>query len=231
MLPRVLKRRDESFARAFRSGARESLDDVQMGLTLRYRIRTVGRLRFPTGWIVACDPFLRYDEPTPFTRKVKPGTYPVRLCFGEHPEGMVIAFAKVEFDSGSVEKWEMALRPGQDVEKLEGNQFFGYGVDSGTGCFADVDAMKAFARNLNEDYDNFSASAIKALNSGDGEKSQWANIQIDDGKKRDIAIFNSGAGDGAYASYFGLTQRGRVLCLMTDFNIVPWHMAEYEDDE
>jgi hypothetical protein len=37
-----------------------------------------------------------------------------------------------------------------------------------------------------------------------------------------IAMFESGWGDGFYASYFGFDEEGRVAALVTDFATIDW---------
>ena len=46
-----------------------------------------------------------------------------------------------------VQGWEPALLTCQDPSTLEGNEFFGFGVDSGSGCVLDVTALP-FLRHL-----------------------------------------------------------------------------------
>jgi hypothetical protein len=48
----------------------------------------------------------------------------------------------VKFCSESPVPWEMALRPGEDLAELRRNQFFGYGVDAGMGCFVDAQIIE-----------------------------------------------------------------------------------------
>jgi Protein of unknown function (DUF4241) len=42
--------------------------------------------------------------------------------------------------------WEPALRPGEDPATLQPDEFFGFGVDTGTGCFLDASAVPAMSR-------------------------------------------------------------------------------------
>ena len=55
-------------------------------------------------------------------------------------------------------RWEMAVWPGQDPTELEADQFFGYGVDSGTGSFLDADQDRYLDR-LKEDGGLFGGAA------------------------------------------------------------------------
>ena len=40
-------------------------------------------------------------------------------------------------------------------------------------------------------------------------------------------MFQSGWGDGLYASWFGYDAQGRVVALLTDFNVVDWSKAQW----
>ena len=53
-----------------------------------------------------------------------------------------IACAMVKFCSESPVRWKMALRAGEDLAELRRNQFFGYGVDAGMGCFVDAQIIE-----------------------------------------------------------------------------------------
>ncbi len=44
-------------------------------------------------------------------------------------------------------KWELATRIGEDLSTLSANEVFGYGVDSGTGCFMDADVGQIIVNN------------------------------------------------------------------------------------
>lgn len=118
--------------RAFRDG--ERFGDEAM------RVIEAGDLILPTGRVVACDPYYLESRPSKqcaYTRTVTPGRYRVFLAIlGRH-----VACAKIQFLEGAAERWEMALRPEWDPTILKPGCFHGYGVDAGTGCFADEAAI------------------------------------------------------------------------------------------
>jgi hypothetical protein len=52
----------------------------------------------------------------------------------------------------------------------------------------------------------------------------WTTSQrwsIPSSARHNLALFRSGYGDGHYPSFFGTTKRGRVLCFLIDFCVVP----------
>ncbi|WP_424187216.1 DUF4241 domain-containing protein [Actinokineospora sp. G85] len=55
------------------------------------------------------------------------------------PSGRVAA-ARLVVSPDPVTTWEQALRPGDDRLPLSGDQFHGFGVDTGLACFADAGA-------------------------------------------------------------------------------------------
>src|SRR5262249_5215661 len=116
------------------------------------RVVEADHLELPTGRIVACDPSyltsFPQDQPA-YTRAVAPGRYPVVLALlakdgfaASNPNRESVACAAVRFRDSAVARWEMALRPGWDLSTLKPGFHFGYGVDSGTGCFVDECAVK-----------------------------------------------------------------------------------------
>jgi len=96
----------------------------------------------------------------------------------------------------------MALIAGQDVSTLQSGYIFGYGVDSGTGCFADPQAVDLINEASDPD--------MKFFHEVDAEMDKvyrhtrsWVHIETPKGS---AALFSSGFGDGMYPSYFGLDE-------------------------
>ncbi|WP_253946621.1 DUF4241 domain-containing protein [Priestia filamentosa] len=48
----------------------------------------------------------------------------------------------------------------------------------------------------------------------------WGNLILDEEYNLNALIFSSGYGDGFYASYWGINEKGNVVSLVTDFNIM-----------
>jgi hypothetical protein len=174
-----------------------------------------GRLRMPTGRLVAADPgWLQSsidDSGTQaFTAQVAPGEYPVSLSairFNANPGHVRVAAAKLTVRTGPVASWEPALCPGQDPRSLEEKEFFGFGVDSGTGCFVDAAALAAIGR-LSDD-------VVESLFPGIGG-SRMAEL----GPEANLITFSSGFGDGAYPTWIGRTEDGHVACFIADMLVV-----------
>lgn len=212
--------------RAFRDG--EQFGDHTV------RVEDAGLLALPTGRVVACDPaYLARDSQPAYTRTVPPGRYPVLLSWlGDPRVSPNVACAGIRFSDAPVERWELALRPGWDVNTLTPGRSFGYGVDSGTGCFVDEWAVsrlapdqERFKNAVNELFDRGAWSYETYLASMPVPVRQALQVRtgpavVDPETGANIISFKSGIGDGCYASYFGLTSDGGVAWLVTDFGLL-----------
>jgi hypothetical protein len=95
----------------------------------------------------------------------------------------------------------------------------GYGVDAGTGWFADVATLRAF----DECGEDASDELMAAMDRTYENTWSWADVNCGDSGENIIA-FSSGYGDGLYASFWGLDEEGAPVCLVTDFGLceVAW---------
>jgi hypothetical protein len=193
----------------------------------------LGELSVPSGEIVVCDPLVNYGA-VPLTRKVKPGTYPVTVCIAQTEQGGErIAVAKLEFTKGKAKQWEMALIEGQDISVLnEADQYFGFPVDTGLGCFMDAET-NSFYDELQDEYPEshegkdiyddliaveFKKNAKDQTNPND--IGDWLNFHLPNKPDLNIIMFQSGFGDGSYPSYWGVTENGGVCSLIIDFMVL-----------
>lgn len=179
----------------------------------------IGTVELTSGRIVASDPLVGPDRPA-LVRSVPPGDYPVTLyeAFGR------IAAASMRFAEGKPVRWELALIPGQDINSLKCDEFFGYPVDAGLGCYMDADTYALIqerekqvqAEKSTTDinyYDDVLAPELEA------NKDKYAMHRPISGKRGNVAVFWSGWGDGFYPVFWGLDASGRPLVLLTDFGV------------
>jgi hypothetical protein len=178
------------------------------------KVVCLGELVVPTGYIVACDPFV-CSYAAPFTFKVPCGSHPVELSIAAFANNdQRVAFARIRFRDSRSFRWEMALVGDQDPTKLEEGYFFGYPVDSGTGCFMDAESARAFNKCLeNEEFVNFMMSEMEKTYVSTWD---WASFTFDQ-TSGNLFTFHSGLGDGSYPSYFGFDENDQVTELITDF--------------
>jgi hypothetical protein len=178
-------------------------------------VTPIGELDLPTGEIIACDPLTTGTDWPTLSRKVKPGRYPVSLL---EAQGRVAA-AILRFRSGTPVRWELATLPGQDTSTLEGDQVFGYPVDTGLGSFMDKKAMVLMSEQQDklETEQNYYDDVLAVEFESNQDRLMHHPVA---GNPLNIAMFSSGWGDGIYPSFWGLNAAGEPLLLMTDFEVL-----------
>lgn len=184
----------------------------------------IGTVHFPTGTIFACDPLVELEDTPPFFQTIPAGTYPVTICVVPSEQyGDRYACVKVSVTGQKPVRYELAMVGNENLEEeLEEDEFFGFGVDAGMGCIADIQTQTAFkeywAKQLEEDPDidpyndlfcdlleeNYKANPKYQRDCGD-----WINWTVPE-TDCNIAIFASGWGDGYYPVYFGYDAKGEV---------------------
>lgn len=197
-----------------------------------------GTLVVSEGLIVACDPLIYLEDSDAFGRKVPKGERTVSIG---RVEGE-IAYAKLELGHDPVERWEVATVP--DEEEFDGLP--GFSIDSGVGAFVDQGALDAFAAAEGKITKKIEAALKKEKL--DPESADYAarfdELRADAGpdpvaeldlalRKKDhasvliapkiggnVVAFKSGGGNGAFASFWGLNDKGEPQCLVTDLGVI-----------
>lgn len=187
-----------------------------------FKTHYIGELIVPSGSIVACDPFVFFNS-VPFATQIPVGAYPVVLSVADFNDDQRVAYAKLHISDRPAVRWEMALLPHQDASSLKEDEFFGYPVDAGTGCFMDSEAASIFLKKFEDevfagDY-SYSDFVIAEMEKNYVHTWDWANIKTDETNANLIA-FTSGLGDGSYPSYFGFGIDGKITSLVTDFMVI-----------
>jgi hypothetical protein len=174
----------------------------------------LGDLEVPSGKLVATDPIVDLDQ-APFVREVPPGRYPVTL----YEAGYFVALAAIRFAPGAVDHWELARLPGRGTAvAADPEEFHGHGVDSARSCFMDLRAVSAIREREAidiDDEDEDDGPCIEDILTYGNHMYRPLNRDA-----VNVAIFESGNGDGAYQSYWGLCAAGTPLALVTDFKII-----------
>ncbi|BAT58691.1 hypothetical protein GJW-30_1_01218 [Variibacter gotjawalensis] len=172
----------------------------------------LGDLEVPSGKLVATDPIVDLDQ-APFVREVPPGRYPVTL----YEAGYFVALAAIRFAPGAVDHWELARLPGRGIAvAADPEEFHGHDVDSARSCFMDAQAIPAIKKDVAIAAENGDAGDYVMDLLAEENLMYWP---LDDDPVN-VAIFQSGNGDGAYQSYWGLCAAGTPLALVTDFKII-----------
>ena len=193
----------------------------------------LGDLNISTGKIIACDPLVCLYDTSAFTRTVPPGKYPVIACVAKtENSGDRYAVVKLEFSKDRATKWEMAVTKHQDIKKLnEDDEFFGFPVDAGLGCFCDWETQQVYKQfetdfmQKNPDgniYDDFFAEEFKknAICQNDPQDiGDWLNFYLPARPTLNVIMFHSGYGDGMYPCYWGTNDDGKICSLIVDFQV------------
>jgi hypothetical protein len=187
------------------------------GTSFRFRPQHIGEIKLTSGKLVACDVLVGCEAP--FSKPVPAGSFPLYLSIASIGEDERVGFAKIVFAPGQIESWELATVAGQDISTLKKGEVFGYGVDSGTGAFMDIDALHAFEARRRSEGDRFDKQLFAELDKTYRHTRSWYLYQTD---KSTVAMFSSGYGDGAYPTYRGYDKAGKLVAIITDFGLVPW---------
>ncbi|WP_035867680.1 DUF4241 domain-containing protein [Kitasatospora cheerisanensis] len=177
-------------------------------------------LALPTGRVVACDPVIGLlDENEPFLAEVPPGSYPVTLAvvevrdaYGPGSADTRIAAAMLRIGDRPAAHWELALSEGQDAARLGRGDFFGYGVDAGTGCFLDASAVGPIGELVERDSDPV-VDAIFDAGHHPATVTEPATGHV-------MVAFATGWGDGHYPTWVGRTADGEVTGFVSEFFVV-----------
>ncbi|WBB65350.1 DUF4241 domain-containing protein [Micromonospora sp. WMMD812] len=181
----------------------------------------VGEIVLPTGQVVGCDPLV-CPEADPFTVTVPPGRHPARAWVavvtrdGAEVDRRVAALELVVHDEPAV-RWELAVVGDQDASSLGADDYFGYGVDAGTGTLADPAALSVLE---GWDYEQVEEVFIPAELPADPVPGLITAV-LDEATGANVVTVTSGWGDGCYGTWIGRAADGRVTSFVTDFMVVP----------
>lgn len=196
---------------AFTPGRRWTLTDR----TIVTDVVDAGTVRMPSGRLIATDPGWIDDTVEPFETTVEPGDYRVELGvlrFEDDPDHVRVTAARLVVSPDPAVSWELALLPGQDPRLLGEDQFYGFGVDTGTDCFFDAAARTAFEKILDIELDEEGL-----IDDVMGTKTA---VVPDPESGATLVAYSSGWGDGSYPTWIGRTASGEVACFVSDMLIL-----------
>jgi len=198
--------RPKDMVEMFTAGTRFALSNDR-GL-VEVELQDAGKLRMPSGRLVASDPAFLDAGSGHFTVTAPPGEHRVELAvirFVDEPAHERVAAAKLVVADVPVAGWEVAVWPEQNALFLGDGEFYGYGVDSGTGCFADADALP----------DEVDDDLMERF----AEVDPHVDI-TPDGADGNIIAFATGWGDGSYPTWIGRAADGALVCFVTDMLVL-----------
>ncbi|MEG0761529.1 DUF4241 domain-containing protein [Chryseobacterium sp.] len=182
----------------------------------------VGKIHLSSGKIVACDPVLTNDMHA-FTTDFPKGEFLVLLH--KERESNCVAYAEIVFSNAKVSIWKMATTEGQSVKDLAEEEVFGYPVESGMGCFMDLESQnslndleqKLFQRKGDDFMGIYEEFFHEHFFDENGAIDQFAFLKPNDEHPRNIFAFETGYGEGFYASYIAFDENNSPVKIVTEF--------------
>lgn len=175
------------------------------------------KLKLITGKIIATDPILMYDDQC-YSKHVQPGTYPVYIYNGKTENRKTQSVvAELRFNDNVPVTWEMALLKGENASRFASDEFMGYEVENGLGCFMDEYVMDFLDVMDEEELDNYEKNIKDTIRKSD---SIWADILIDEKTGSNIIVFVSGWNEGVFPTYYGFDKNNKLSKLVTDFMVI-----------
>jgi hypothetical protein len=162
------------------------------------KVVPVDPLVLPSGRVVVGDPLVDIYYAEPLSRGVPAGRYSVRLATAEGFGGVVASLVRLL--PGTPVGWEPT-----DPEH--------HGVDSGVSGLTDHEVGLRVARKSAGWSERYINRCIDALD----DDGLWANRRLDRESGGNVLLFHTASGDGHYPSFWGLSESGEALCLVTDF--------------
>lgn len=176
-----------------------------------------GKLKLATGRVIATDPILLYDDEC-YSEHVKPGTYTVNIYVGkaEKRKKQTVA-AEIKFNDNVPVKWEMALLEGESAKAFGYDEFMGYEVENGLGCFMDEKVMEMLDVMSEEELKNYEDMVKDTVRNSD---CSCADIVMDKKTGLNIIVFASGWNEGTFPTYCGFDKDNKLSRLVTDFMVI-----------
>lgn len=181
-----------------------------------------GKIILPTGRLIACDPLITNDMKE-FKIHFPQGEFPVLVH--KERDSNCIAYVEVVFGEEEIVEWKLATTENQNIEELKGEEIFGYPVESGMGCLMDFETQdclnhlekRLFHRKGAEFMGIYEEFFHDHFFDENGAIDQFAFLKPDEEKPGNLFAFETGYGEGFYASYIGFGIDNQPIKLLTEF--------------
>ncbi|MFP3592529.1 DUF4241 domain-containing protein [Chryseobacterium sp. SIMBA_038] len=182
----------------------------------------VGKIYLSSGKLVACDPLITNDM-QPFSIEFPKGDFSVLLH--KERESNCVAYAEIIFANSEVTDWKLATTADQNVKDLAEGEVFGYPAESGMGCFMDVDTQESLDKLEKKLYHSKGADFMGIYEEffhdyffdENGAIDQYAFLKPSEDHPGTIFGFETGYGEGFYASYIGYDKNNNPVKIITEF--------------
>lgn len=181
-----------------------------------------GKIVLPTGKLIACDPLITNDMPV-FTTDFPMGEFQVLVH--KERESSCIAYTEIVFSRELVADWQLAVHDGENVNDLAEGEIFGYPVESGMGCYMDAATQDSLNRLEQKLFHRKGADFMGIYEEffhehffdDNGAIDQYAFLKPDEEQGGNLFAFETGYGEGFYASYVGFSADRKPVKLVTEF--------------
>ena len=179
-------------------------------------------LHISSGQIIACDPVITNDK-TPFLTQFPTGDFPVLIH--KEKESNCIAYVEITFSKNKIKNWELALCENQNLKDLKEGEIFGYPGKSGMGCIMDVETQVALNHLESSLYerkgDDFMGIYEEFFHpcffETEGITNQFATLKPNEEMPENMIAFETGYGEGFYASYIGFDTENKPAKIISEF--------------
>ena len=176
-----------------------------------------GKLKLISGKVIATDPILMYDDQS-YSKSVAPGTYAVNIYNGKtEKRKMQTVLAELKFNDNIPVKWEIALFKGENASSFAKDEFMGYEVENGLGCFMDERVMDILDVMDEEELENYEKNIREKIRQSE---TACADILIDEKTVSNIIVFASGWNTGIFPTYYGFDKQNKLARIVTDFMVI-----------
>ncbi|AZA80437.1 hypothetical protein C1637_23115 [Chryseobacterium lactis] len=181
-----------------------------------------GKIYLSSGKLVACDPLITNDM-LPFSEEFPKGDFSVIVH--KERESNCVAYTEIIFNTAEIVKWKLATTKGQNIKELKEGEVFGYPVESGMGCFMDADTQGSLNELEQKLYQNKGGDFMGIYEEffhehffdENGAIDQYAFLKPAEAHPGTIFAFETGYGEGFYASYIAYDKDQSPVKIITEF--------------
>ncbi|KEY18637.1 DUF4241 domain-containing protein [Kaistella antarctica] len=185
-----------------------------------------GNIVLTSGKLVASDPLITSEMP-PFMTDFPIGEFPVLVH--KEIESNCIAYVEMVFKNAEIATWKLATSDGQNMTELEEGEIYGFPVESGMGCLMDFETQEnlilleqhLFKRKGEEFMGIYEEFFHEHFFQEEGAVNQYAFLKPHEEKPGNLFAFETGYGEGFYASYIGFDKNEipvKVVCEFIEIN-------------
>jgi hypothetical protein len=181
-----------------------------------------GHIYLPSGELIACDPLITSDMSV-FSILFPKGDFPVLVH--KEIESNCVAYVEIVFSENAILDWKLAVSSDQNTAELLEGEIFGFPVESGMGCLMDKEAQrdlnileqKIFQRKGADFRGLYEEFFHEHFYQEEGAINQYAFLKPSEENPGTIFAFETGYGEGFYASYIGFDKENEPAKLVVEF--------------